>query len=96
MSVIGDKADIACRMTSAVNFFFSLTCNLIFGPFLIDSQKRGAYSQICSRELEQINVRKMGSYPSRSAAVIVTARRAFNRHNRIDLGGARRESKARP
>jgi len=37
----------------------------------------------------------MDSYPSRGTAVIVSTRRALTRDNRIDLGGARRESKAR-
>jgi len=38
---------------------------------------------------------KMNSYPSCATAVIVSVRRALIRHNRIDLGAARRESKAR-
>jgi hypothetical protein len=36
----------------------------------------------------------MDSYPSRTTAVIVSVRRALKRHNRIDLGEARLESKA--
>jgi hypothetical protein len=45
---------------------------------------------------EQIDVGKMDSCLSRGTAIIVTARRAFNRHYWIDLGEARRERNARP
>jgi len=37
----------------------------------------------------------MDSQPSTATAVIMSARRVLMRHNVIDLGGARRERKAR-
>ena len=70
--------------------------DIVGSGFLFDSLKLRAYSRKCLGETSnKPSLGNMDSYPSRATAVIVSARRALNRHNRIDLGGARRESKAR-
>src|SRR5450631_2199319 len=62
---------------------------------LTDRNKR-AYSPNCSEEASNNQSwDKMGSDPSYAVAVIMSARRVLKRHNGINLGGARRESKAR-
>src|SRR5665213_992522 len=89
------EADIDAETTTAHLLSARRTVGSL-ASFYLTGQSHGRIGKTVRGKLRiKNNWDDMDSYPRCAAAVIVSVRRVLMRHNRIDLGGAHRESSAR-